>query len=118
MDYFRKATPTSPAVIMDSRLKSILISGKSICRSKNSYSEVVDKILQNLESSSYTDLNIKLNAFNVPAAKSLLALLRGIKRSTHKPSINWVCNAKDQEMMEMGKNFSELLDMKINISAN
>ncbi len=117
MDYFRKATNISPAVIMDSTTKSALITGNSICRSTSTYANVVEHIKSHLESSGYTDLNIKLNVFNIRAAKSLIDLLKSIKHSKKKGTVvHWLCD--NEEMMEMGRDYSELLDMEIDIASN
>ncbi|MEQ9465875.1 MAG: SiaC family regulatory phosphoprotein [Ekhidna sp.] len=119
MDYFRKATTTSPAVMMDSKTKSALISGTSICRDITVYASVVNEMKQNLLNFDYTDLNIKLGTFNTMAAKTLLDLLRTIKFSKGvKPSVHWYHDREDKEMREMANDYSQLLEMEIDISAN
>ena len=120
MDYFRKATKFSPTILMDSTTKSALISGNSLCKDIAAYAEVIQNIKSQLENSSYQYFNIKLNVFNVHAAKSLLDILRAIKSNSKKgfTSVHWICDNVDKEMREMINDYSELLDMKINISSN
>ena len=120
MDYFRKATKLSPIVLMDSKTKSALISGNSLCTDASAYAEVVKNIKNQLEYSNYKYFNIRLNVFNLQAAKSLLELLRVLKTNSKKgiTSVHWLCDSLDTEMKEMIHDYSELLDMKIHVSSN
>jgi hypothetical protein len=118
MDYFRKATTTSPTVMMDSRTKSALISGKSICKDVTIYASVIADVLQQFKQFDYTDLNIKLEVFNTVAAKSLLELLKSIKSHKKALAIHWYCKKQDLEMREMAIDYSELLEMEFDISDN
>lgn len=120
MDYFRKATETSPTVIMDSHSKSVLIKGNSICRNRNAYERETNAIKRKLEKSDYTDVNIKLDVFDMQTAKSLLDLFKSIKNNKRKitTAIHWLCESADEEMRQMGRDYSELLEMEFNISSN
>jgi len=119
MDYFRKATATSPAVMVDSKTKSVLISGTSICRDITVYASVVNKMKQNLLNFDYTDLNIKLGAFNTMAAKTLFDLLKAIKFSKDvKPATHCYHDREEKEMQEIANDYSQLLEMEVSISAN
>ncbi len=120
MDYFRKATKISPTILMDSKTKSALISGNSLCKNVSAYAEVIENIKNQLENSSYRYFNIKMNVFNIHGAKSLFQILKVIKENSRKgiTSVHWICDNLDQEMREMIHDYSELLDMKINIAQN
>ena len=118
MDYFRKATKTSPAVMMDSKTRSALISGTSLCRDTTVYASVIKEMIEQFEKFDYSDLNIKLDVFNTIAAKSLFDLLRSFKFKSKAPSIHWHFDKKDQEMNEMANDYSELLEMEFDISNN
>ncbi len=115
MDYFRKATDTSPTVIMDSRNKSALVKGNLICGDLGAYSEVTTEIKKRIQTFEYSDFNIQLQVFNTIAAKSILETLRSIKNTKQKsPKVHWLYTSP--EMMEMGKDYSDLLEMEIELS--
>ncbi|WP_424961894.1 SiaC family regulatory phosphoprotein [Ekhidna sp.] len=118
MDYFRKATNTSPTVMMDSKTKSVLISGSSLCRDVTIYASVINDMIEQFEQFDYKDLNIKLNVFNTIAAKSLIDLLKSFKFKSKAPSIHWYFDKKDREMQEMANDYSELLEMEFELSDN
>ncbi|MEO9871073.1 SiaC family regulatory phosphoprotein [Ekhidna sp.] len=117
MDYFRKATNTSPTVIMDSRNKSALVKGKLLCGDISVYNEVTSEIKNRLQKFEYADFNIQLQVFNTKAAKSILEILRSIKNTKRKsPRVYWLSD--NPEMMEMGRDYGDLLDMEIEVLAN
>ena len=120
MDYFRKATITSPAVIMDAKSKSALNSGISICTDTVAYKRVVSEIKEHLNQFNFTDLNIKLRVFNAQAAKAIFELLSSIRNSprNNRTLVHWYCERSDAEMHEMASDYSELLDLDINITFN
>ncbi len=118
MDYFRKGTNTLPAIIMDSGTKSALIKGVSISDDLAVYNEMGHDIKHNIQTAPYTDLNIQLTVFNTKAAKLLIELLKSIKKMRPSLNIHWIYDQKDIEMKEMGMDYSELLEMDFELSAN
>ncbi|WP_425392531.1 SiaC family regulatory phosphoprotein [Ekhidna sp.] len=120
MDYFKKATQTSPAVMMDAKTRSALISGVCTCSDLTAYSQVITDMKSKLESFPFIDLNIKLKVFNVRAAKSLLDLLKSIKAGLghNHTTIHWYYEKDDLEMKEMANDYSELLELEFDISDN
>lgn len=118
MDYFRKGTDTLPAIIMDSGTKSALIKGVSTSNDLAIYNQLGSDIQRNIKTAPYTDLNIQLTVFNTKTAKLLLELLKSIKQIRPSLNIHWIHDKKDEEMMEMGMDYSELLEMDFDISSN
>ncbi|SNT12914.1 protein of unknown function [Ekhidna lutea] len=118
MDYFRKATATSPAVIMDAQYQSVLIKGSSTCINMDEYGSVLKVIQVQLNRGNYSDVNIKLSHFNTRAAKALLLLFKSIKTSNKSIAINWVYDKSNEEMKQMGQDYSDLLEMEFNFSCN
>lgn len=118
MDYFNKATDTLPAVIMDSGTKSALIKGVSLCEDVQVCHEMALEIKHNIEKTPYTDLNIQLSVFNTKAAKFLLEIFKTIKKARPSLMVHWLYDQKDEEMKEMGMDYSELLEMEFDISPN
>jgi len=118
MDYYRKATASLPAVIMDSGTKSALIRGAYLSEDTESYLELAKDIQKNIERTPYTDLNIQLSVFNVKAAKLLLEVFRTIKIKRPSLTVHWLHDQKDDEMREMGMDYSDLLEMNFDISSN
>lgn len=118
MDYFRKSTNTSPMVMMDSKTKSVLISGSSLCRDVTIYASVINDMITQFDRFDYKDLNIKLDVFNTIAAKSLIDLLKSFKFNSKAPAIHWYFDKEDREMKDMANDYSELLEMELDISVN
>lgn len=118
MDYFKKATKTLPAIIMDSGTKSALIKGVSIEEDWATYEQIMNEIKFQLNQSSYTDFNIQLKVFNPKTAKLLIDLLKSIKLSKPSLLIHWIYSNEDEEMKEMGQDYSDLLEMNFILSAN
>ena len=118
MHYFRKGSEILPAVIMDSSSKSALIKGVSLCEDVSICRQLALDIKRNIEQTPYTDLNIQLSVFNTKAAKLLLDVFRVIKRKRPSLNIHWLYDRSDEEMKEMGMDYSELLEMDFDISPN
>ncbi|MEP1033722.1 SiaC family regulatory phosphoprotein [Ekhidna sp.] len=118
MDYFRKGTDILPAVIMDSGSKSALIKGVSLCEDISICQQIAIDIKQKFERTPYTDLNIQLSVFNTKAAKLLFEVFKSIKKNRPSLNVHWLYDQKDEEMKEMGMDYSELLEMDFNISPN
>lgn len=118
MDYFRKGTNILPSVIMDRGTKSALIKGVSLCDDVSICKQMALDIKQNIEETPYTDLNIQLSVFNTKAARLLLEIFRSVKKNRPSLVIHWLYDQKDDEMKEMGMDYSELLEMEFDISPN
>ncbi|MEO9482066.1 MAG: SiaC family regulatory phosphoprotein [Ekhidna sp.] len=118
MDYFRKATDISPTVIMDSGTKSALIKGVSISEDLTMSTQLAQDIKQNIERTIYTDFNVHLTVFNTKTARLLFEVFRTIKQNQPSLIIHWFYESKDEEMKEMGIDYSELLEMDFDISPN
>lgn len=118
MDYFRKGTDILPAVIMDSGSKSALIKGVSLCEDLSLCHQLAIDIKQNIKQTPYTDLNIQLSVFNAKAAKLLYEVFKTVKKYRPTLNIHWLYDRKDEEMKEMGMDYSELLEMNFDISPN
>lgn len=107
-----------PAIIMDSSTKSALFKGNSISDDWTTYQQILIEVKQNLERRIYNDFNFQLKIFNTKSAKLLLEIFKAIKKSKHPISIHWLYDRTDNEMREMGIDYSELLDMDFVISPN
>ncbi|WP_370089801.1 SiaC family regulatory phosphoprotein [Ekhidna sp.] len=118
MDYFRKSTHTSPTIIMDSRFKSVLIKGDSLCNDSPLFSEVTNEIKKQLANGDYFNLNFKFRVFNAWTAKSLLEMLKDLRAKKPSMIVNWLYEKQDEEMREMGLDYSELLEMDFNFVTN
>jgi hypothetical protein len=120
MDYFRKATATSPLVMMDSKTKTALISGIATCEDISLYALALADIKYLMKNYDIHDLSINLKVFNTKAAKYLLDLLRYIKdgKSKAQTMVHWYHDEEDVEMQEMAQDYSALLEMMMDISIN
>ncbi|WP_420318067.1 SiaC family regulatory phosphoprotein [Ekhidna sp.] len=118
MDYFLKATRTTPAIIMDSNSKSALIKGVALSNDWSFHQQLILDISKQLQNSNYNDLNIQLKVFNIKAAKFLIEVLKTIKDCESPINIHWLYDKEDLEMLEMGKDYGKLLGMKFELNPN
>ena len=126
MDSFIMApTEDSPSVNFDTVANHFVISGAS--RPENSrtfYSPIIDWIT-NYE----TELQARkqrgddtplvfvyrFDYFNSSSAKFILDILLILKRFSDKGyaiRVEWICDGRDEDMMDMGKEFSEMAELK------
>lgn len=120
MDYFRKATSTSPLILMDSQNGGILIKGSSICGDIAAHETVREEIKVQLKKNRYQEINIKLDVFNALTMKNMIDLMKSLKKlhSNSLPKINWLYDHANEEMRDMGVDCSELLGLEFSLSPN
>jgi hypothetical protein len=116
MRYFRVATFNTPEVTFDLENGFISFIGKSTSvNSLEFYKNLIDEIKYCTNDVSDIDININLNRFNTCSAKCIFDILRALKQKENagnKISVNWFYERQDSDMLEMGKDFSELLELK------
>ena len=115
MYYFRNSTQDSPIVILDSQTKTGLIKGRATCNDHFLYKVIQKDINDYCERHMIRDISINLESFNVRMAKSLIDVLKRLKKGVKEaPQIHWIYSREDFEMKQMGQYYSHLLSMDFN----
>lgn len=120
IDILIEATHTTPYVKIDSDAGSIQFSGKSSPEnSLTFYHPIIDKI-KNLFSDKDGEINVDMSFryFNTSSSKCLFDLfkaLKGLMEEGKDININWYYEDDDEDMMETGEDFADLLDIEFNL---
>lgn len=111
----------SPEIVFDAQKGSFEISGMSSCENAPEfYRPVIDWLEQYADSENRPkkiEANIKYKYFNTSSAKCIIDVLEKITNLHYAGSqvaINWFYEPSDEEMIEAGENFSDLLEFKFN----
>jgi hypothetical protein len=119
-------TDDSPSVILDTTTNHFVISGES--RPENTskfYAPVIDWLLK-FENILYwhkneSEKNIKLaftfkfDNFNSTSAKyimDIVLILKGFVEKGYDVKIQWHYDKRDEDMLDAGKEFSDMVDLK------
>ena len=111
-----ESTKISPLVILDKESNIMEISGRSLSEDVNTFFAPVINWIQEyaLDPLEVTVLNIKLSYFNTASSKvilDMLFLLEGMMEDGHKVLVRWHSPADDEDMMEAGERYSEMVDI-------
>jgi hypothetical protein len=123
-----EATEDSPSVIFDTTSNRFIISGES--RPENAgkfYTPVIDWLVkfesilyyrkQELGINSTIVFIFQLDYFNSTSAKYLMDIILTIKNIVDKGhiiNIEWIYDKRDDDMLDVGKEFSEMAELKFN----
>lgn len=115
MKYFRVATINTPEVNFDPENGFISICGKSTTvNSAEFYKNFLEELKSGREFTGDIHLDLGLEFFNTSSAKCIYDILRELKvreNRGNKISINWFYDLYDKDMLEMGQDFSELVEI-------
>ncbi|MFK7953874.1 MAG: SiaC family regulatory phosphoprotein [Ekhidna sp.] len=115
MKYFRVATANTPEVSFDLRSGFISISGVSTTiNSVDFYRNFIDELVSFREEKKEIIFNLSLKNFNTGTAKYIYDILLELKRRIgegNRVLINWFYDKKQNEMLEMGIDYSNLVEM-------
>lgn len=115
MKYFRVATINTPEVNFDLENGFISISGKSTTvNSVEFFKNFVKALREGRDKKIDIHLDLALEFFNTSSAKCIYDILRELKireKKGNKIIINWFYDLFDNDMLEMGMDFSELIDI-------
>ncbi len=116
------STDTTPDVFFDNNKGIMEIKGASYDEdSTEFYSRVIDWVdTYEKDPNSSVILNFHFKYLNSSSAYSLYELLRRFSELTSKGvhiSINWFHSSEDEDIKEVGEEYSELLNMPFNIKS-
>jgi hypothetical protein len=115
------ATEETPAIILDKSNNIYSIIGRSLPEDVVSfYKPTLDWFAQYSENPSPDiNLDVKLEYFNTASSKLLLDILMKLDDIAADKgcniSINWHYDEKDQDMLEAGEEYSELVSLTFNM---
>ncbi len=114
MLYIQK-TNVTPEIQFDSNKGILTICGRSSPDYSQAFFEPLMKALETLDQNIGSfQANFKMTMFNTSSAKCIYDILKKIKAmSSHgtELEVNWYYEDSDEDMMECGEDFSDLLSM-------
>ena len=115
-----KGTDDTPSVNFDSANNKYEIGGRSLPEDAAAFYEPLINWLEKLKSASVSTIlfEIKLEYFNTASSKMLLDLLmklEEVKSDGKAVEIDWFYLDGDDDMVEAGEEYSELVDIKFNL---
>ena len=118
-DYSINATKATPAINFNSQTGILSINGRSIPEDSVSFFEPLQNIIrQYLENSLPNNIiNIRLDYLNSSSTACLLGILRDYEKlnKTITTIVNWQYESEDEDILNIGLNFSEIIDLKFNM---
>ncbi len=118
-DYSINATKATPAINFNSQSGILSINGRSIPEDSVSFFEPLQNIVrQYLENSLPNNtINIRLDYLNSSSTACLLGILRDYEKLNKSVTtiVNWQYESEDEDILNIGLNFSEIIDLKFNM---
>ena len=118
-DYRINATKSTPAINFNSQTGIFSINGRSIPEDSVSFFEPLQNIVrQYLENSLPNNtINIRLDYLNSSSTACLLGILRDYEKLNKSVTtiVNWQYESEDEDILNIGLNFSEIIDLKFNM---
>lgn len=109
------ATDKTPRIEFDTSTGVLYIEGKSLDENAfDFYQPLIEKIsTYSLSPSLQTTVHINLEYFNTISSKALLDVFRKLEKikTTGEVVINWYYEREDPDMLEMGEDFREIVDI-------
>lgn len=118
--FILEGTPKTPKIIFYGDEGKFEISGRSIPENSSKfYLPVMNWVDQYLSSpATHTLINVKLEYFNTSSLKSLVELFRKFEKlidGTNQVEIFWYYEEEDEDMMESGEDFRQLLRIPLKL---
>jgi hypothetical protein len=118
-DYSINATKATPAINFNLQTGILSINGRSIPEDSVSFFEPLQNIVrQYLENSLPNNtINIRLDYLNSSSTACLLGILRDYEKLNKSVTtiVNWQYESEDEDILNIGLNFSEIIDLKFNM---
>ncbi|MEQ8237750.1 MAG: DUF1987 domain-containing protein [Cyclobacteriaceae bacterium] len=119
MNYIIEATKNTPFVHISSDEKIIQIKGVSHPEhALTFYTPIIDQLKQLSESKSTTsmEMSVFMEYFNTSSAKCFFDIFKQIKRMKGQGmdiDIKWLYEEEDDDMMETGEDYDDILNLNI-----
>jgi hypothetical protein len=119
-NFYLTETPKTPEVSLDAKVGKLLIAGRSIPENSIEFYKPLYDWLDNYSKQprSNTLLEVKLEYFNTSSSKCLVEIFRRLEEIQQKGyavNINWFYEEDDEDMLESGLDFKEIVTIPINM---
>ncbi len=108
-------TKTTPFVQLDSEIGRIELRGKSTPESAiNFYFPLIEKIRRLFATNNRIEVDVALDYFNTSSSKCLFDMFRTLKKleiSGAEVVINWHFEEDDEDMLETGEDYEDILGL-------
>ena len=120
-EFVLKETNKTPKITFKSRSGLLEISGKSIPEnSAQFFDPVIDWINEYVDKpANTTTMIIKLEYFNTSSSKYLVEIFRKLEilfKSGKSVLIKWYFEEEDEDMLESGKDFKEIIQVPVELN--
>ncbi len=107
-------TRNTPAVLLDPEKGVFKLFGRSSPENSIQFYEPLRLALANNIKSQKVDVRIKMEYFNTSSSKCIYDLLKEVKALKDKGkdvTVRWYYDEDDEDMLEAGEDYSDLLDL-------
>lgn len=118
-----EATNDTPEVVLDPAGNKFQFSGRSLPENARDFYlplfEWFDSYIQ--QPNPLTTLEVNMFYFNTSSSKMLMDIffkLENLHKAGHEVKIVWYCDEDDEDMVEMGEEFAEMVDVPVKIVFN
>lgn len=117
--YYLQSTPKTPYIDFNANTGYFEISGRSIPENSIEFYKPLIKWLENYirDPNENTTIIVKLEYFNTSSSKCLVEVFRKLEKieRTKKVQIQWYYEEEDEDMMESGEDFKEIIKLPIDL---
>lgn len=118
-----KATLKTPTILFNKSENYLLIEGRSTLENPNKfYMPLIEKLKETIKPSSVKmEIDFKLEYFNTTSSLSILTVLKHLQSlhtSKNEVVINWYYDEEDEDVLEIGKDYSTILNFPFNLLSN
>lgn len=118
-------TLRTPYIFFDTEDCTLVVKGRSIPENSLQFYGVLfkwaDSFYQDTEGHQKLEIIFKLEYFNTSSSKCILDFLRKLEKLKElgvKVKISWFYDLRDEDMLEVGEDFREILDLDIELLQN
>ncbi|MEP1032543.1 DUF1987 domain-containing protein [Ekhidna sp.] len=107
-------TRNTPAVLLDPNRGIFKLYGRSSPENSIQFYEPLKEVISKKVSSDKFDVRIKMEYFNTSSSKciyDILKELKSLKKKGKEVIIRWYYEVDDEDMLEAGEDYSDLLDL-------
>lgn len=109
-----KPTKTTPGVLLDPSRGILKMVGRSYPENSVDFYYPIKSLLEGHVTARKFEVRIKLEYFNTSSSKCLYDMFKAIKAlgvNGTEVYIHWYYQPEDEDMLEVGEDYSDLLDM-------
>ena len=115
-----KETPETPTISLDATNGNLLIAGRSIIENSHQfYKPLITELSKCVKAPlAKMEIDFKLEYFNTNSSKSILDVLKVLQEINSRSNnvvINWYYEEGDEDVLEIGEDFSSIINFPFNI---